>query len=61
MMAGSLLRTDRITKKHSIKLIERATKKIDGCEQILYSRRTASARSSSGTMLGGNRARAHVM
>ena len=36
LMAGSLLRTDHITKKHSIKLIERASK--DGCDQILYSR-----------------------
>jgi hypothetical protein len=29
MMAGSLLGTDRITKKHSIELIERATKEFD--------------------------------
>jgi hypothetical protein len=32
MMAGNLLDTDRITEKHSVELIERATK--EGVDQI---------------------------
>jgi len=33
-MAGSLLNTDRITKNHSIKRIECATKEFEGREHI---------------------------
>ena len=35
MMTGSLLKTDRITTKHSIKLIDRATQDVDGRGQIV--------------------------